>query len=287
MAARSSPDLDDPRLAGMHSVGIFVCRARGEVFLTDDDLGRFESAQGLVALVVAGGRAGFFVREEDGSVFESAQGLVALVVAGGRAGFFVREKDGSVQAVRSHEEFLVANVAAARMLEPAPELPAAAPKRALKRAMTGTGLLCLPVAVLAYLQPLLPQPPISLAVREDAGQLMVGWNAHLKTEGGLIEIADGPDRTTVPLAPGQTGVTYSHHAGEVQIRLVAGTREGSAHWSASHYVASVPAGSSEASVAGDDVLKLEREAIILRTSLERSKSRRADLSRRIDKLLAR
>jgi hypothetical protein len=225
-----------------------------------------------------------FLTDDDLGLFESTKGLVALVVAGGRAGFFVREEDGSVQAIRSHEEFLVANVATTPTPEAAPERPVVPPKRALKRAMTGTGLLCVPVAVLAYLQPLLPQPPISLAVREDAGQLVVGWNAHLKTDGGLIEITDGPDRTSVPLAPDQTSVTYAQHAGDVQIRLVAGTREGSAHWSASHYVASIPSRSNGDNVAGADMLKLEREAKDLRSSLERSKWRSAELSRRIEKL---
>jgi hypothetical protein len=43
-------------------VGTYVCRARGEVFLTDDDLANFEKHQGILALVVVGARAGFFVR---------------------------------------------------------------------------------------------------------------------------------------------------------------------------------------------------------------------------------
>jgi hypothetical protein len=60
-------------------VGIFVSRARGEVFLTESNLG-------------------FFQKEN---------AVVALVVAGERAGFFVRELDGSIQSVRSHEEFPV------------------------------------------------------------------------------------------------------------------------------------------------------------------------------------
>ena len=63
--------------------GHFICRARGEVFLTDDDLANLERHHGVLA----------------------------LVIAGGRAGFFVREPDGSVQAIRSHEEFRVADAA--------------------------------------------------------------------------------------------------------------------------------------------------------------------------------
>ena len=75
LAAR--PDESNGSPHGLAPLGIFVCRARGEVFLTDDDLANFERHRGVLA----------------------------LVVAGGLAGFFVRELDGSVQAIRSHEVF--------------------------------------------------------------------------------------------------------------------------------------------------------------------------------------
>src|SRR5580700_6891925 len=54
---------------GLDPVGVFVVRSRGEVFLTEADLERFEDFQvsGAVALVVAGGKAGFFVREPGGA----------------------------------------------------------------------------------------------------------------------------------------------------------------------------------------------------------------------------
>jgi hypothetical protein len=58
----------DPRLAGLEPVGIFAVRDRGEVFLTESDLERFEKSEARVALVIAGERAGFFVRERDGSL---------------------------------------------------------------------------------------------------------------------------------------------------------------------------------------------------------------------------
>ncbi len=65
------------RLAGAAPVGIFVARARGEVFLTESDL-----------------------------AFLEAQGAdLALAVAGGKGGFFVRERDGSIQTIQSYEEF--------------------------------------------------------------------------------------------------------------------------------------------------------------------------------------
>jgi hypothetical protein len=256
LAARSTPDPDDPQLAGMQPVGIFVCRARGEVFLTDRDL----------------------------ALFDTAQGLVALVVAGGQAGFFVREEDGSVQAIRSHEEFTVANVSTvpAPVLVPVQMRPTPPPKRLLRRAMAGGGFLCLPVAIFAYLQPGMPQPPLALAVREEAGQLIMNWDA-VRTEPGRLEIIDGSERTLIHLAPAQTGVTFAHRTGDVEVRLAVGAREGSAHWEVDHYVARIPPNGDE---ARDQVVKLEREAKILRAAIAGHKVRTKELSRRIKRLTA-
>jgi len=50
----------------MTLVGTFVCRERGEVFLTDDDLARFEKHQVAMALVIA---------------MDMLKGLAALLVA--------------------------------------------------------------------------------------------------------------------------------------------------------------------------------------------------------------
>jgi hypothetical protein len=67
-AARAGTSHDDARLAGLEMVGIFAVRDRGEVFLTEDDLGRFEQAGCRAALIIAGENAGFFTRERDGSI---------------------------------------------------------------------------------------------------------------------------------------------------------------------------------------------------------------------------
>jgi hypothetical protein len=77
LLARRNPDDNGPR--GTGRIGIFISRPRGEVFLTDDDLG--------------------FMHDH--------QADIALVMVGCRAGFFVRERDGSLQAVRSHQEFQI------------------------------------------------------------------------------------------------------------------------------------------------------------------------------------
>src|SRR5436190_650171 len=172
--------------AGQAPLGIFVCRARGEVFLTDDDLARFEKHQVVLA----------------------------LVVAGGRAGFFVREPDGRIQAIRSHEEFSVAAFTASPVvkratLRPGVEQPIPAPGLwpAWKRIAACAAVLAVPVGAFAYLRPLL-RLPIALALREEAGQLVIGWNAGALMDGSRLEIRDGSERTLLMLAAQTSGATY-------------------------------------------------------------------------------
>jgi len=68
-------------LAGAALVGIFVARARGEVFLTESDLEFLETQQAHVALAVVGAKGGFFVREADGSL-QSIQSFEEFPVCG-------------------------------------------------------------------------------------------------------------------------------------------------------------------------------------------------------------
>jgi hypothetical protein len=258
LAARSASAPSDPELAAMEPVGIFVCRARGEVFLTDDDLAQFE---------------------QHGSP-------VALVMAGGRAGFFVREPDGTVQAVRSHEEFAVADATAL----PVPALPAGR-LRPLRKwshpwrwASTAAAMFCLPIAALAYLQPLLPGPPLALAVREERGQLIIAWNARAATPHSRLEILDGSERSLFYVAPWQTSVTYRRHSGGVEVRLATDSREGRVRWEGP--VPAPPEGTDRETGAAA-LTRLDREAQTLRRSLERSKSRAAELNRQISELTSR
>lgn len=53
---------------GLSAIGVFASRVRGEVFLTEDDLERFETAGASAALVIAGERCGFFVRDAGGAL---------------------------------------------------------------------------------------------------------------------------------------------------------------------------------------------------------------------------
>lgn len=54
--------------AGLEPVGVFASRVRGEIFLTEEDLERFEKAEACVAMVVSRDRGGFFVRNADGTI---------------------------------------------------------------------------------------------------------------------------------------------------------------------------------------------------------------------------
>jgi hypothetical protein len=243
--------------SGLAPVGIFVCRARGEVFLTDDDL----------------------------ADFEKHHGILALVIAGGQAGFFVREPDGSVQAIRSHEEFQVADAAAHPVSREtaAVELPRPAPRwwqarSAWKRVAACAGLLAIPAGAFAYLRPLLPHLPIALALREDAGQLVIGWNAGAILEGSRLEIRDGSERTILTLAAGTSGATYGLQSGDVEVRLTTDTRTGEAHWEAARFVTRIgrgaPGGTLPASSAlRDRISVLTREAQKLRRSLVEGQAR--------------
>lgn len=243
---------------GMAPLGIFVCRERGEVFLTDDDLANFEKHQGVLA----------------------------LVMAGGQAGFFVRQSDGSVQAIRSHEEFNVADAASRPVAEgmaAADELPAHAPRwwqthLRWKRMAACAGLLAVPAGAFAYLRPLLPGMPIALAIRESAGQLVIGWNADALTEGGRLEIRDGSERTILMLEANTSSATYGVRGGDVEVNLSTATRRGGAHWEAARFVAKPPRTSTDASALRDRIVALTRTAEELRHSLADGKARTKELA---------
>ena len=249
LAARG--DENDATPEGLAPVGTFVCRARGEVFLTDDDLANFEKHQGVLA----------------------------LVVAGGQAGFFVREPDGSVQAIRSHEEFQVADASSQPVSEgtvAALERPAPVPhwRQSWKRAVACAGLLAIPAGGFAYLRPLLPRLPIALALREEAGQLVIGWNAGALAEGSRLEIQDGSERTILMLAAGTSSATYGLQGGDVEVRLTTDTRMGGASWEAARFIAPAPRKTlPSSSVLRDRVGELKREAQALRRSLAKGRAR--------------
>ena len=257
LAASPDPEGCDEK-DGLARLGVFVCRERGEIFLTDDDL----------------------------ADFEAHDGIVALVVAGGRAGFFVREPDGSVQSVRSHEEFELADAAplpAARESRAA-ELPVPRPRghRTWKRAVACVGLLAIPAAGFAYLQPLLPRFPIALSLREEAGQLVVGWNPKATVDASRLEIQDGGERTVLMLEPNTSSVAYRLQTSEAEVRLSTENRTGGARWEAARFVTKAQHKSAAPPGALQDRIgALAREAAELRRSLEEKRSKIGALAAKI------
>jgi hypothetical protein len=251
---------------GLTPVGTYVCRARGEVFLTDDDLANFERHHSVLA----------------------------LVVAGGQAGFFVREPDGSVQAIRSHEEFPVADAAAkpaSARASAVAELPSPAPRgrqqHIWKRAAACAGLLAIPAGGFAYLRPLLPRLPIALAIREEAGQLRIGWNAAALTEGSRLEISDGSERSILMLEANTSGATYGPQGRDVEVRLSTGTRVGGARWEAARFVREAPRRTTPgSSTLLDQIGALTREAQSLRRTLANGHAKAQQLAAKMDAIAA-
>jgi hypothetical protein len=212
LAAARAPRQDDGRLQGLELLGTYALRPRGEVFLTDHDLEHLQAAGGSVALVIAGSRAGFFPREDD----------------------------GSVQAVRSYEEFTLAEAAPQPEPRAAPAAvawprlwrhPALAPIAAWKWALAAILVLAAPVAVRRFLAEHARQPPVELSLREWNGQLVIRWDTTVVSErGARLEINDAGNRTVLHVSRETSGATYTLHSGDVEVRLDAERRSGIARW---------------------------------------------------------
>jgi len=244
---------------GLSPLGTFVCRERGEVFLTDDDL----------------------------ADFEKQNGILALVIAGGRAGFFVREADGSVQAIRSHEEFKVSDASSQPVSDEADMealLPVPEPRSWRAWKLIGACLvgLAIPAGAFAYLRPLLPSLPLALAIREEAGQLVIGWNAGALAEGSRLEIQDGSERTILMLPADAASATYGPQGDDVEVRLSTDTRIGGAHWEAARFVAKAPRRKAASSALQDQIGALRKEAQQLRLSLAAGQVRTKALAAKME-----
>lgn len=266
LAAHRPAEPRDSRLAGLSVVGVYICRARGEVFLTDADI----------------------------EFMDQQQAVLALVVAGLRAGFFAREPDGTLQAVRSYEEFSVVEAAAQPPLpaprRPPPERPlrhAAFAPQYLARWVVMLAALVGPAAALAYFRPLLPDPPLEISVREVAGQLLIGWNQEAVGRGGRLEIEEKGSRQIIELARGSVGATYAIHGADVEIRLATEKGMGSARWTTTRLAPqSAAEGPSPAETLRQQVRALEREASDLRRSIQARSAQIEELAEQARAVLA-
>ncbi|HLH39235.1 MAG TPA: hypothetical protein VKX39_08820 [Bryobacteraceae bacterium] len=194
VAARPAPDAADPRLSGLDPIGIFAARLRGEVFLTERDLERFEKI-------------------ESGAV-------VALVIAGSRAGFFVHEPDGSLQSIKSHLEF--------SLDEPPPELerpaPAVAPTGWNWKPFAVSALIAIAISLWIASSRVKPQarPPVALTLHDENLALRIAWNPAAIPAPATLEIVDGGVQQSIDIA-GLNGLTYARRSGQVTVRLAGET----------------------------------------------------------------
>jgi hypothetical protein len=174
--------------AGLEPLGAFASRLSGEVFLTEEDLQRFDNVPACAMLIISG---------------ESA-------------GFFVRDTTGTIGAVCSYRE-----VAAAESASPAdsPKVVGAVPrpKRPWARIIASAFL-----AVAAMLLAVLslprdkPQAPSGASLREDHGQLRISWNA---TSQRVLTIVDGGERISLAMGPRQSSLTYARRSGDVTVGI--------------------------------------------------------------------
>jgi hypothetical protein len=253
-----SPELErNPALANLSVVGIFVYRCRGDVFLTEADL----------------------------ALFEKREAHLALVIAGDRAGFFVKEADGSFRTISSYEEFPTAH----ENLRPEP-LRAAQPARQKApgrwswAAAVLTAVLVIPFAGLAYFTPLLPAPTIALAVSERDGQLVATWNPRAIPSGSQIEIADGRERTIMPLAEGQSSATYRVRDGDLEVSINTSRGSQSARF-VTHPAQA--ADNPETDVVRAEIVRLEEQLRQLRDAGEEGGAHVRELNGHIDRLTRR
>jgi hypothetical protein len=163
-----------PGVAKLELLGTFAFRARGEVFLTEEDLHHLERAAGSIA----------------------------LVIAGSNAGFFVYQADGAIQTIKSYLEFPVTD---------RPPAPAPPPdRRTLAISLACAALLAAPL--IAHTVP--RTRPLNLNVHEYAHQLRISWNpeafasARLEIDDGAertwIQVPhDLASATYVPLSGNQ------------------------------------------------------------------------------------
>jgi hypothetical protein len=123
--------------------------------------------------------------------------------------------------------------------------------------------------------------PIALAIREEAGQLVIGWNAGSLAEGSRLEIQDGSERTILMLPANASSATYGPQGDDVAVRLSTDTRMGGAHWEAARFVTKAPRRPTASSTLQDRIRTLTVEAEELRRSLAAGQARTKELGAKL------
>ncbi len=267
LAARSLVDERDPRLAGLDPVGIFAARTRGEIFMTESDLERFEEFNG--------------------------PGAVALVVSGARAGFFVRETGGSMLAIKSYLEFPMPEgppeTALVRTPQPKPEPKPAeraniAPSRFVTLTWIALGALSVFTIFIVLGSEWTTPAPLGLTVRGVQGQLRIAWNLEAAARRGQLEIRDGARQIAIPISAMLTSATYTPNGGDVEVRLIVSDGGAQSRLETARFLVSGPLPSPEISHTEEQIANLENEAGRLRSAGQRNRDSVTELRRMIERL---
>ncbi|HTB12420.1 MAG TPA: hypothetical protein VK752_12640 [Bryobacteraceae bacterium] len=171
---------------GLEPLGAFASRLRSEVFLTEEDLQRFDNVPACAMLVISGESVGFFARDTIGTIAD----------------------------VCSYRE-----VAGPESIRPAefPKVVGAFPKGLWARIVTSVFLAA--AAIVLAVMPLprgKSQSPSSGNLSEDHGQLRISWNA---TSQRVLTIVDGGERISLAIAASQSSLTYARRSGDVTVGI--------------------------------------------------------------------
>ncbi len=213
---------------GLEPLGVFASRVRGHVFLTEEDLERFERAEACVA----------------------------LVISGEKGGFFVRDASGSIETVRSYEEFSIN------------AQPAVAPVKVAKRRWPWAWSLALIPLLSLFFIPRHTQPPLTLKLGDDVGQLSISWNVPTDA---TLTVVDGRAETSIAIHRGLSKMTYARRTGDVTVRIGA---------TQTRYVGPPPP-QTETERLRSSMKTLKIRAAAMRDSLVSGQTKIAELERRL------
>jgi len=118
------------------------------------------------------------------------------------------------------------------------------------------------------------RPPVSMAVQEQSGQLIIRWTPG---GSGRLEIRDGDFRAQVDIAPRLSALTYSRRTNDVSLTLIARGRRNSARFLSR---------AADAEQLAEDLSTLEIQARAARIQTESSLWRIAEMQRTANRLLA-